>query len=89
MPRWVPKPPIEHTRKGYQLHLDVEERDVLRGLLGQLRDLLLGPSDDPVLRRLFPAAYHLPGERRPHRNPPRRGGQAALDLGEPRRRRLR
>ncbi len=60
MPRWVPKPPIEHTRKGYQLHLDVEERDVLRGLLGQLRDLLLGPSDDPVLRRLFPAAYHLP-----------------------------
>jgi len=60
MARWVPRPPIEHTRKGYQLHLDDEEREVLRGLLGQLRDLLVGPSDDPVLRRLFPTAYHLP-----------------------------
>ncbi len=60
MGRWVPKPPIERTRKGYQLHLDEEEREVLRSLLGQLRDLLVGPPDQPVLRRLFPAAYHLP-----------------------------
>ena len=60
MGRWVPKPPIERSRKGYQLHLDEEEREVLRRLLGQLRDLLVGPADDPVLRRLFPAAYHLP-----------------------------
>ena len=60
MGRWVPKPPIERTRKGYQLHLDEEEREVLRNLLDQLRDLLVGPADDPVLRRLFPTAYHLP-----------------------------
>ena len=60
MPRWVPRPPVERVRHGYRINLDAEEREVLHGLLGQLRELLLGPGDDPLVRRLFPAAYHLP-----------------------------
>lgn len=60
MGRWVPKPPVERVRHGYRINVEPEERDVLQGLLGQLRELLLGPADDPVLRRLFPTAYHLP-----------------------------
>jgi hypothetical protein len=47
---------VKKTRKGeYQLRLPPEERDLLRGLPGQLRELL--GSDDPSLRRLFPPAY--------------------------------
>ena len=46
------------ARRGrYLLRLPDGERDLLRGLLGELRSLLaLGP-DDPRLRRLYPAAY--------------------------------
>ncbi len=40
---------------GYRLHLPVEERDLLRSLPEQLRDVL--QTDDPSLRRLFPPAY--------------------------------
>jgi hypothetical protein len=39
------------------LHLPAEERDVLRSLPGQLRQLLHDQPDDPALRRLFPPAY--------------------------------
>ena len=47
---------IKRTRKGdYQLRLPTEERDLLRSLPGQLRDLL--GTDDPSLHRLFPPAY--------------------------------
>jgi hypothetical protein len=47
---------VKRTRKGeYQLRLSPEERDVLRGLPGQLRALL--ETDDPSLKRLFPPAY--------------------------------
>jgi hypothetical protein len=47
---------IKRTRKGdYQLRLPIEERDLLRSLPGQLRDLL--GTDDPSLHRLFPPAY--------------------------------
>jgi len=37
------------------LHLPAEEREVLRALPGQLRELL--GTDDPTLVRLFPPAY--------------------------------
>jgi hypothetical protein len=48
--------PIRRTRKGdYAVSLSSEERDVLRQLPGQLRELL--GSEDPSLRRLFPTAY--------------------------------
>jgi hypothetical protein len=47
---------IEQTRKGdFRLRLSREEREVLRELPGQLRELL--GTDDPSLRRLFPPAY--------------------------------
>jgi hypothetical protein len=48
--------PIERERDGtYRLRLPAEERDVLRALPGQLRELL--GTDDPSLARLFPPAY--------------------------------
>lgn len=40
---------------GYRLRLPAEERELLRSLPGQLRDVL--QTDDPSLRRLFPPAY--------------------------------
>jgi hypothetical protein len=40
---------------GYRLRLPVEERDVLRDLPAQLRELL--QTSDPSLERLFPPAY--------------------------------
>ena len=40
---------------GYRLRLPAEERDVLRGLPAQLRELL--QTSDPSLKRLFPPAY--------------------------------
>ena len=39
----------------YRIELPAEEREVLRGLAPQLRDLLT--TDDPSLTRLFPTAY--------------------------------
>ena len=47
---------IERERNGtYRLRLPADEREVLRALPGQLRDLL--GTDDPSLVRLFPPAY--------------------------------
>jgi hypothetical protein len=48
--------PVVRTGDGdYQLRLSAQERDVLRSLPSQLRQLL--QSDDPALLRLFPPAY--------------------------------
>jgi hypothetical protein len=50
------KPRIERTRQGdYRLRLTRHERDALRSLPAQLRELL--DTDDPSLVRLFPPAY--------------------------------
>jgi Domain of unknown function (DUF2017) len=50
------KPRIERTRQGdYRLRLTRHERDALRSLPGQLRELF--DTDDPSLVRLFPPAY--------------------------------
>jgi hypothetical protein len=47
---------VKRLRSGrYQLRLDGEERELLRGLPTQLRDLL--GTSDPSLLRLFPTAY--------------------------------
>ena len=47
---------IERDRAGgYRLRLPAKERDVLRGLPAQLRELL--QTSDPSLERLFPPAY--------------------------------
>ncbi len=48
--------PVKRTRSGnFQLHLAPEERELLRGLPGQLKELL--GTGDPSLKRLFPPAY--------------------------------
>lgn len=60
MARWPFRPPVERTRQGYRINLGDNERDVVRSLLEEMRGLLTGPSDHPALRRVFPAAYHLP-----------------------------
>ncbi len=50
------EPPLERTRRGdYRLRLSREEREVLRALPSQLRELL--GTEDPSLRRLYPPAY--------------------------------
>jgi hypothetical protein len=47
---------IQRERKGgYRLRLPSEERELLRSLPDQLRDVMR--TDDPGLRRLFPPAY--------------------------------
>jgi hypothetical protein len=55
------KPVVERTSKGFVLHLDRDEIEVLTRLLGELRGLLGNDDPDvqPLLRRLFPPAYHL------------------------------
>jgi hypothetical protein len=48
--------PVRRARDGtYEVVLAVEERELLRSLPGQLRELLT--TDDPALERLFPPAY--------------------------------
>ena len=50
------QPRIRRTRDGrYAVALETWERDLLRSLPGQLRDLL--STDDPALERLYPPAY--------------------------------
>jgi hypothetical protein len=52
----VPARRIQRDRKGgYRLRLPPEERELLRSLPEQMRDVLR--TDDPALRRLFPPAY--------------------------------
>ncbi|MGZ5318207.1 MAG: DUF2017 family protein, partial [Actinomycetota bacterium] len=51
--------PLARDGDGFALRLSPGERDLLRGLCGQLRELLrdADPSGDPAIARLFPAAY--------------------------------
>lgn len=51
--------PLVRDGDGFALRLSTGERDLLRGLCGQLRELLrdADPSGDPAIARLFPAAY--------------------------------
>jgi len=52
------KPRFEPKRGGgFKLRLPAAERDMLRSVPGQLRELLGGDLDAPELRRLFPPAY--------------------------------
>ncbi|MFL5925052.1 MAG: hypothetical protein ACJ74S_13950, partial [Gaiellaceae bacterium] len=49
---------IKRTRRGFEVRIPTDERDVLRTLPEQMR-ALLGESerDDPVMKRLYPSAY--------------------------------
>jgi len=60
-----PKPPVDRVgHDKYSINLDLEEVDLIHRLMGELRQLLNEPQDDDNrLRRLFPAAYHQPGDR--------------------------
>jgi hypothetical protein len=60
MSRWSVKPPVERVRNGFRINLSSDERELLHRLLAELQTLLVGPSDNPALKRIFPAAYHLP-----------------------------
>ena len=52
------KPPFTTSKKGITVNLGVIERDLLRTLLGEVRELLAtAPIGDPKLARLFPPAY--------------------------------
>lgn len=53
------QPPLARDADGFSLHLSDGERDLLRGLCGQLRELLreADPVGDPAIARLFPPAY--------------------------------
>jgi hypothetical protein len=55
--------PVERVEGGFELHLDDEELALVRRLLDELRGLVTGPADEPLLRRLFPAAYSDDPER--------------------------
>jgi hypothetical protein len=49
--------PVRRLRSGrYEIKLSPQERDLLRDLPRQLKDLLAQP-DEPSLKRLFPPAY--------------------------------
>ena len=53
----LPRRLIKRDRKGgYSVHLRTEDREVLRQLVPQFRELLASP-DQPALYRLFPPAY--------------------------------
>jgi hypothetical protein len=55
---------------GVRLVLDDDEARVLRGLATELRSVLTGagPADDPVIERLFPAAYDDPMDEESYRD---------------------
>ncbi len=77
--------PVKRVRSGvYKLRLSSGERELLRDLPNQLKDLL-GQSDEPSLKRLFPPAYldDADGEaeyRRLMGEDLLQGRQAALDI---------
>jgi Domain of unknown function (DUF2017) len=52
--------PIKRTKRGeFELRLDPKEREILRGLPDQLRNLIENedPTSDPAMARLYPPAY--------------------------------
>jgi len=49
---------LRRTRAGgFKLDLPPEERQLLRTLLPQVRELMAAPPDDPRVRRLYPTAF--------------------------------
>jgi Domain of unknown function (DUF2017) len=77
-------PRIERTREGgFRLRLPPAERELLRRLPAELRELLAADPADPNLRRLFPPAYEDDADEAEYRRLMR------ADLVEGRRRALR
>ena len=59
--RRTPKYVVERTPQGYVINLQGEELDLVVRLFAELRGLVLSddPQHAPLMRRLFPPAYHL------------------------------
>jgi hypothetical protein len=59
--RRTPKYVVEWTPRGYVFHIQDEELDLVVRLFAELRALVLSddPQHAPLMRRLFPPAYHL------------------------------
>jgi hypothetical protein len=58
----VPRPIEPDGEGGFRLRLSDGERELLRTLPGELREILDSEQDDPSLRRLFPPAYERDDE---------------------------
>lgn len=53
------RPPIERVGGSFRFNLDLEEREMIHRLMGEMRALLEDSDDDDGrLRRIFPTAYH-------------------------------
>ena len=51
-------PPVQAVKGGWAINLDVEERNLLLRLMGELEALLAsGDGSDALLARLYPVAY--------------------------------
>ena len=48
---------IERRQNKFLVRMDAQERDLIRQLLGELRELLALSPEDPRVRRLYPSAY--------------------------------
>jgi hypothetical protein len=48
---------IERRQNRYVVRMDAQERDLIRQLLSELRELLALSPEDPRVRRLYPSAY--------------------------------
>ena len=61
MARKKPRLLFEPTAKGFVVNLREDERELISRLMGELQTLLMSddPRSEPLLRRLFPPAYHL------------------------------
>ena len=59
--RRTPKYVVERTPRGYVINLQEEELELVARLFAELRALVLSddPRHAPLVRRLFPPAYHL------------------------------
>lgn len=54
---------IDRRQNRFLLRMDAQERDLIRQLLGELRELLALSPDDARVRRLYPSAYADDAER--------------------------
>ncbi len=59
------RPPVERDGANFRININRDERELIRRLMAEMRGLLTDPDeDDGRLKRIFPAAYHQPGDQR-------------------------
>jgi Domain of unknown function (DUF2017) len=58
-----PRPPVEREGSHFRINIGRDERELIRRLMAEMRTLLTESDDgDGRLQRIFPAAYHQPGD---------------------------